>query len=69
MDVKDTVSTGDDYSANAAAYKVFAGYNFGAIPLLDLAVEGSYVFTDELSDNVNGVDVTYEQSSLSTICI
>lgn len=24
-------------------YKLFAGYNFGVIPLLDLAVEGSYV--------------------------
>lgn len=26
-----------------SGYKLFAGYNFGLIPLLDLAVEGSYV--------------------------
>lgn len=32
-----------DYSENDTGYKVFAGYNFGIIPLLDLAVEGSYV--------------------------
>jgi hypothetical protein len=65
MDVKDTVNTDDDYSAYAAAYKIFTGYNFGKIPLLDLAIEGSYVFTDELSDEVNGIDVTYEQSSFN----
>lgn len=65
MDVKDTVNTGDDYSAYAAAYKIFGGYNFGKIPLLDLAIEGSYILTDELSDEINGVDVSYEQSSFN----
>lgn len=43
MDVKDTVSDGDDFSAYDAGYKIIAGYNFGKIPLLDLALEGSYV--------------------------
>ena len=59
------MDTDDDYSAYAAAYKIFTGYNFGKIPLLDLAIEGSYVLTDELSDEVNGIDVTYEQSSFN----
>lgn len=49
MDVKDTVSTGDDFSAYDAGYKIFTGYNFGKIPLLDLAVEGSYVISGETS--------------------
>jgi len=32
-----------DFSENDAGYKIFLGYNFGIIPLIDLAVEGSYV--------------------------
>jgi len=67
MDVRDTADSGDDYSANAAAYKIFGGYNFGKIPLLDLAIEGSYIMTDEMSDEVNGVDVSYEQSSFNAL--
>ena len=31
------------YDDDAAAYKVFLGYNFGAIPLVNLAIEASYV--------------------------
>ena len=36
---------GDDFDFNEddPGYKIFAGYNFGVIPLMDLAVEGSYV--------------------------
>jgi len=38
-------STGEsfDFSESDTAYKIFGGYNFGIIPLIDLAVEGSYV--------------------------
>ena len=32
-----------DFSESDTAYKIFGGYNFGIIPLIDLAVEGSYV--------------------------
>lgn len=32
-----------DFSESDAGYKIFLGYNFGIIPLIDLAVEGSYV--------------------------
>ena len=40
LDVSDgTVS----YNDSDTAYKIFAGYNFGIIPLINLAVEGSYV--------------------------
>ncbi|CAN0605037.1 unnamed protein product, partial [Ectocarpus sp. 12 AP-2014] len=32
-----------DFDDEDTAYKVFAGYNLGLIPLVDLAVEGAYV--------------------------
>jgi len=32
-----------DFNDDDFGFKIFAGYNFGVIPLLDLAVEGSYV--------------------------
>lgn len=39
-------------------YKLFAGYNFGIIPLVDLAIEGSYVdFGEASSADLFGVDV------------
>ena len=38
-----------DDSDNDLGYKVFAGYNFGLIPFLDLAIEGSYVDFGEAS--------------------
>lgn len=38
------VSSGSvDFNDDDLGYKIFGGYNFGIIPLLDLAVEGSYV--------------------------
>jgi outer membrane immunogenic protein len=32
-----------NYDDDDLGFKIFGGYNFGVIPLLDLAVEGSYV--------------------------
>ncbi|HZR45885.1 MAG TPA: porin family protein [Candidatus Manganitrophaceae bacterium] len=38
------VSDGDlKYNDRDSAYKIFAGYNFGIVPLVNLALEGSYV--------------------------
>lgn len=34
-------------------YKVFGGYNFGLVPFLDLAIEGSYIDFGEASIPVN----------------
>jgi len=44
---------------NDLGYKVFAGYNFGLVPFLDLAIEGSYVDFGEASAsyNVSNFDV------------
>lgn len=49
-----------DFSGDDFAFKIFGGYNFGIIPLLDLAVEGSYVdFGQASSSGINTeVDVT-----------
>ena len=47
-----------DFDDDDTAYKIFAGYNFGVIPLVDLAVEGSYVDFGEASDiSILGEDV------------
>ncbi|MFZ5876600.1 MAG: outer membrane beta-barrel protein [Nitrospirota bacterium] len=35
--------SGGSYDDNATAYKIFGGYNFGLVPLIDVAIEGSYV--------------------------
>jgi opacity protein-like surface antigen len=53
-------ATGDDFdfSEEDAGYKIFAGYNFGIIPLLDLAVEGAYVdFGNPSGSLVDGTDI------------
>jgi len=56
----DTPGSGD-FNEQNSAYKVFLGYNFGIIPLLDLAVEGSYVDFGNPSQNVTGIgDVTID---------
>lgn len=50
-----------DFKDNDTAYKAFAGYNFGVIPLINLGVEGSYVDFGTVSSskifNAN-VDIT-----------
>lgn len=45
IELASQTSTGEsfDFSESDTAYKIFGGYNFGIIPLIDLAVEGSYV--------------------------
>jgi hypothetical protein len=45
------------YKDNANAYKIFAGYNFGIIPLINLAVEGSYVDFGKAKGDVAGTSV------------
>jgi len=52
-----TVESGD-YSESDSAYKVLGGYNFGVVPLIDLAVEASYVHFGNPSTDVTSVEVT-----------
>ena len=51
LDVSDGGVTYDD---NDTAYKIFGGYNFGIIPLINLAIEGSYVDFGTAVGNVSG---------------
>ena len=46
------------FDASDTAYKILAGYNIGFIPLVDFAVEGSYVDFGSPSSNGGNVDVT-----------
>jgi len=39
-----------DFSDDDFGYKIFGGFNFGVIPLIDLGVEGSYVDFGDASD-------------------
>jgi len=47
-----------NFDDNDAGFKIFGGYNFGVIPLLDLAVEGSYVDFGQATSSIQKVDVT-----------
>jgi outer membrane immunogenic protein len=54
----DTPDVGDiNFDGDDTGYKVFAGYNFGLIPLVDLAIEGGYVDFGKPDDTVSGVPV------------
>jgi outer membrane immunogenic protein len=57
----DEVSIDDDASGG----KIFAGYNIGLIPFLDLAVETSYVDFGEISSPVTGGAASVNTTGLS----
>ena len=46
-----------DFSDDDSAYKVFLGYNFGIIPLVNLAIEGSYVDLGTATGTASGNNV------------
>lgn len=43
-----------NFDDDDAGYKIFAGYNFGLVPFIDLAVEGSYVDFGEAGSEILG---------------
>jgi len=47
-----------DFDASDSAYKIFGGYNIGFIPLIDIAVEASYVDFGNPSTSDGNVDVS-----------
>ncbi len=47
-----------DFDASDSAYKIFGGYNIGFIPLVDFAVEASYVDFGNPSTSLGNVEVT-----------
>ncbi|WP_111494975.1 MULTISPECIES: outer membrane beta-barrel protein [Marinobacter] len=44
-----------DFDDDDTAYKIFAGYNFGLIPLVDLAVEGAYVDFGKFKGDIGSI--------------
>jgi hypothetical protein len=47
-----------DFDASDSAYKIFGGYNIGFIPLVDFAVEASYVDFGNPSTDAGNVEVS-----------
>lgn len=47
-----------DFDASDSAYKVFGGYNIGFIPLVDFALEASYVDFGNPSTSIGNVEVS-----------
>ena len=47
-----------NFDASDSAYKIFGGYNIGFIPLVDFAVEASYVDFGNPSTSAGNVEVT-----------
>lgn len=51
----DLPDVGDvDFDDDDTGYKIFAGYNLGLIPLVDLAIEGAYVDFGQFKGEVGG---------------
>lgn len=46
--VGDTTLEGSGFDVEDSGYKILGGYNFGLVPLVDIAVEASYVDFGEL---------------------
>ncbi|MBY5983248.1 porin family protein [Halomonas sp. DP5Y7-2] len=59
----------DDFDDEASAAKVFAGYNFGWLPFLDLGAELSYLNGSELDGDVDGTSATLDIESLQAMGI
>jgi len=48
----------DDFDESDSAYKIFGGYNIGFIPLVDFAVEASYVDFGNPGNSSANVEIT-----------
>ena len=57
--VKDDTSSGN-FDASDAAYKVFAGYRFNIIPIIDLAAEVGYNDFGKPSQSIGGQNVQFK---------
>jgi len=68
LTVKGSDPTDGDYNLDDSdvGYKLFGGYNFGYVPVIDLAVEISYVdFGTANSAFANGNPISYEITGLN----
>ncbi len=58
-DIEGSYSDGGEtikFSDDDSSYKIFGGYNLGLIPLIDLAVEGSYVKFGSDDASISGLN-------------
>jgi hypothetical protein len=53
------------FDGDDTGWKVFGGYNFGVIPLLDLAIEGGYVDFGNPDDTVGGTPLEVDANALA----
>lgn len=53
------------FDESDSGYKLLAGFNFGIIPLINLAVEGGYVDFGAPEGSVGGQQLTYEVTGLN----
>lgn len=68
LTVKGTDPTDGDYNLDDSdiGYKIFAGYNFGLVPFIDIAAEFSYVDLGKTSASFgNGNPINYEITGLN----
>ena len=56
--VGDATIDAGNFDESDSSYKVFGGYNFGVIPLIDLAIEASYVDFGSPSSSTDKVEIT-----------
>ena len=54
----DAATEGTGFDESDSAYKVFGGYNFGVIPLVDVAIEASYADFGNPSTGIQKAEVT-----------
>ena len=54
----DATTENNEFDKSDSAYKVFGGYNFGIIPLVDLAIEASYADFGNPSTSIKEAEVT-----------
>lgn len=54
-----------DFNDDDTGYKIFAGYNFGIVPLLNLAVEGAYVDFGSLEDKIEDATVEVDLDAIT----
>lgn len=56
---------GFDFEDNDTGFKAFIGYNFGLLPLIDIAAELTYVDFGTLEDSVAGNPIEVESDALT----
>jgi len=57
------------FDGDDTGFKIFGGYNFGLIPLVDLAIEGGYVDLGKPDDTVEGFNAEADASGFDIFAL